>query len=386
MKKQVLILLFATLIGVLQTGFAQTEFDKEELLARYAATPANGASPSHYFTPEELSWLKEALQADQSASRIGGGYTVFARMGTLDQFGTVDVSVPGTFNDIGPDSGSADFEGAGDMDPVDLTTIYVLTLGSGEFYSIDSGTGVYTSLGTISPLSGEQWNGLEYDQTTNILYGISSDFVGQSTLSTIDVGAGTATAVGVTGMPGAISIGITDTGVMYGYDVVDNSLYSINKSTGAAAIIGGLGFDPNFGQDMEYDPGTGTMYMFAYNSGAGQGELRTVNLATGLTTFISVLEGGNQVPWAAAPLASLSVDDYAAVGFSVYPNPAQDVVYLKGVEQVASIAIFNVLGQQVLKQNGYAAQGISVQQLPSGSYLLQVTTAKGTTAKKLVIR
>ena len=386
MKTITRLFMLAAIVGSTALAFGQSAIDKEELLSRYEAVPSNGATPSHYFTTDELSWLRETLSGNENSRGAGGGFTVFARMGTLNQFGTVDVTVPATFNPIGPDSGSTDFEAAGDMNPVDLNTIYVLTLGSGEFYSVDSSTGTYTSLGTITPLSGEQWNGVEYDQTTNILYGISSNFGGQSTLSTIDVGAGTATAVGITGMPGAIAIGITDTGEMYGHDVVDDNFYSINKATGAATIIGGLGYDANFGQDLEYDPGSGTMYIFAYNSTAAQGELRTVNLGTGATAFVSALEGGNQIPWATAPLPSLSSNDPAASSFNLYPNPAQDVVYLKGLTEVTSITIFNILGQEVHQQKGYSSSGISVQHLARGTYMLQVVTPVGTATKKLVVR
>src|SRR5690606_17031726 len=74
---------------------------------------------------------------------------------------------------------------------------------------------------------------------------------------------------------------------------------SINLATGAATLIGSIGFDANFGQGMDWDPSTGTMYMSAFNTGVFDTEIRSVNLATGSTTLIGQLEPSvlSQVGW-----------------------------------------------------------------------------------------
>ena len=57
------------------------------------------------------------------------------------------------------------------------------------------------------------------------------------------------------------------TGTCYGYELVTGNAYTINTSTGAATLLGSLGFDPNFGQGMGYDFETGWIYLTAFNNG-----------------------------------------------------------------------------------------------------------------------
>jgi hypothetical protein len=83
-----------------------------------------------------------------------------------------------------------------------------------------------------------------------------------------------------------IAISTDCNGNMYGYDIVTDSFYSIDKTTAAATLIGPLGFDANFAQDMDFDPTDGTCYLGAFNNGTFTGELRTVNLTTGATTLV----------------------------------------------------------------------------------------------------
>jgi hypothetical protein len=75
-------------------------------------------------------------------------------------------------------------------------------------------------------------------------------------------------------------------GQLYGYDIVDDNFYSIDKATGAATLIGYIGFDANYAQDMDFDPDTDILYMGAFNLTTFTGELRTVDLTTGLSTLV----------------------------------------------------------------------------------------------------
>jgi hypothetical protein len=79
--------------------------------------------------------------------------------------------------------------------------------------------------------------------------------------------------------------------------------------------------------------------------------------------------------------------------FSTYPNPASDVVNVS-LNMVnngkASIAIINAVGQQVSVENRELASGsnlisLNTSALPSGIYLVVVTTASGNVTSKIVI-
>jgi hypothetical protein len=83
-------------------------------------------------------------------------------------------------------------------------------------------------------------------------------------------------------------------GNLYSHDTVDDTLISIDKATGAGAVVGGLGFDARAGQGMDFNDNDGVMYMATFNNTSFQAELRKVDLATGETALIGVL--GATVP------------------------------------------------------------------------------------------
>ncbi len=117
--------------------------------------------------------------------------------------------------------------------------------------------------------------------------------------------AATATSIGtITNSPCSIAVAVDTGGTMYTYDLVNDVLLTVDKATGAGTTIGSIGFDANFGQGMDYDPTTGTMYMAAFNNGTFLAELRTVDLATGNTALVGVLGragAGEQIGWIGFP-------------------------------------------------------------------------------------
>ena len=103
-----------------------------------------------------------------------------------------------------------------------------------------------------------------------------------------------------------IAIAINNSGQMYGQEITTDVMLSIDKSTGAGTVLGALGFDANYGQGMDFDPITETLYLSAFNNTTFQAELRTGNTTTGNTTLIGVLgsttPGGlTQLGWIGLP-------------------------------------------------------------------------------------
>ena len=73
--------------------------------------------------------------------------------------------------------------------------------------------------------------------------------------------------------------------------------------------------------------------------------------------------------------------------FSVYPNPAKDVLHLatKNEIGVKSVSIYNTLGQMVLVvTNPENNAAIDVANLKTGTYFIKVTTDKGTANTKFI--
>src|SRR5690606_36797436 len=98
---------------------------------------------------------------------------------------------------------------------------------------------------------------LDYDSTTGNLYGTSATCGVASHLWTINPTTGAATQMGeITGAGCIIAMAVSPDGLMYGIDIVNDSLFAIDKTTGAASLIGSIGFNANYAQDMTFDQAT----------------------------------------------------------------------------------------------------------------------------------
>jgi len=77
--------------------------------------------------------------------------------------------------------------------------------------------------------------------------------------------------------------------------------------------------------------------------------------------------------------STLAVSDFANAAFSIYPNPANDVLYIKAKDKTAafkSAEIFDMAGRQV-SNTVVTDQPISVKNLSSGSYIILLKDADG---------
>ncbi len=80
--------------------------------------------------------------------------------------------------------------------------------------------------------------------------------------------------------------------------------------------------------------------------------------------------------------ADLSTADFASKGFSATPNPVVNVLNLQANENITSVAIYNVLGQQVYAANVDAMTStVDMSQMASGAYFVKVNIngVEGTT-------
>lgn len=82
---------------------------------------------------------------------------------------------------------------------------------------------------------------------------------------------------------------------------------------------------------------------------------------------------------------TFSVADASNISFSLYPNPARDVVTISSATPFSKLVIYNITGQKVFEDqlpNVVLNRQIYVRQLPKGVYFLQIEN----TAQKLIIR
>jgi hypothetical protein len=78
-----------------------------------------------------------------------------------------------------------------------------------------------------------------------------------------------------------------------------------------------------------------------------------------------------------------------SLNIQVYPNPAQDKIYLTslGFNGMARLQITTVTGQSVQQQNvrlGNEATEISISHLPKGIYLLRLQTEQQSFIQKVI--
>ncbi len=180
-----------------------------------------------------------------------------------------------------------DFDGSG--------TWYVVS-SPDTLYSVDTTTGVFTSLGQITGLPpGSNTSGLTWDYSSNTMY-LCNLSGGIATLYTLNLASRVATPVGtiLTGI--VIDIAASNSGQLYGIKFastagVSDSLISINKATGAATTVGPLGVDVNFAHGLDFDPVTDSLFYPGY-IGSGVNNLYRINTQTGQATLISALAAG----------------------------------------------------------------------------------------------
>lgn len=198
-----------------------------------------------------------------------------------------DASVPGTSTLVGTPAATSLF--AGDFMGSDFSTLYAVSYDNNNLYAIDTATGVATLIGTTTPPSGATFSGLAGGP--GVMYGMATACNTSSTLMEVDLTTGATTTIGT--LPNATCmIDITyvpDDGMLYGVDLVTNSLHRIDPATGVDTIVGDLGADPNYAQGMDYDEENNVLYWAAYTSAA---ELRIIDITTGASVPVGTFTQG----------------------------------------------------------------------------------------------
>jgi len=193
---------------------------------------------------------------------------------------------PGIITNIGVYTTEDHLIWASDFMPDDINILYAIN-NQNKFIAIDVTNVNITVLGTSLPSPGLNWTGMAIDPD-RIIYASATD-INKSELYTIDPIDGTATLIGkIDNSPGNIAIAINANGELFGVDIMNDSLISINKKTGAGTIIGSLGFNANFGQGADFDYESGILYLAAFNGSTGP-ELRIADITTGNTTNVGAL-------------------------------------------------------------------------------------------------
>jgi hypothetical protein len=211
-----------------------------------------------------------------------------------NQFVTLDALNPGTVNVVAATDGTA-WTGGAFVDG-DFSKLYVLSgsfaANPDQFATIDTATGAKTVIGSTPSPGGAGWNGMAYDSTTGIMYAVTGCPSGSS-LYTIDINTGTPTLVGAMTNEGcSVSIAIDSAGQMYSVDIVADGFFAVDKTNANDSLIGSIGFNANYAQEMTFDLSTDILYYAAFNLDLFGDFMYTVDTGTGGTTLIGQITSG----------------------------------------------------------------------------------------------
>jgi len=192
------------------------------------------------------------------------------------------------------------------------------TLATDNYLTIDPLTGVYTDVGDLgAAIMGNAW-----DDTHDIMYGVANTgYLYVMNPFTGAVGVGDSLWYNLEGTNyslaniGGLMIDIAydnTNNILYGIDLGNDCLWTINPATYELTLVGFLGIDLNYAQDAAFDQDNGLLYLAGY---AGGGALYWLD-----TTYGGAYKVGNftasayeltafAIPYgtlASAPVATIS--------------------------------------------------------------------------------
>ena len=85
--------------------------------------------------------------------------------------------------------------------------------------------------------------------------------------------------------------------------------------------------------------------------------------------------------------AVLVVDDYTIidiVNLTIYPNPTNDIFYIGGLQEKASLTIYDINGKEIMRKKDYLNEPVNIYNLRAGVYFVEVNNKDGKIVKKLI--
>jgi hypothetical protein len=318
---------------------SETNGKKAEMVANMNATSIRSQAPSTGLIPFDDVPIVELPAMPNLPTRGNTGYAQINYPATSNNYVSFDVTSPMTVTTICPAFGTY---GAEYYDGV----LYGYTE-TGTFMKINGSTGAV--LQTIPGATDRFMSDMAYDYSTNTMYAIRSNFPGptppatNSILWTVNLSTGALTQVTtITGISSAflIALAVDISGTMYGISVGADgaNLYTINKTTGVATLVGATGRGANYAQSMGFDHNDGTLY-WAHCVDIGNMHFCTVNINTGLATSLANIS---------RELTGFHVPYTHGVPCNAISNLVANVVNQNNVQLTWSAAAGSPTGYQVL--------------------------------------
>jgi hypothetical protein len=292
---------------------------KPQKVAKKVHVPAYKGTVNHTesFTgkaPVDMNNPKPSWPPEHSAWRGNIAFGFDASAGTCIDFDVEDI---GGATTIGGLPGNQSWWHDVEFPPNVTDWAYCIGDDNDHLYTIERATLTVVDLGSIGA-SGNTILDLAADPTQpNFMYGVGYDGSGDN-LFLIDPSGPSSTLIGSCVNSGMM-IGLAGdaAGNIWGYDLVNDQFYNLDKTTGVANVVGSIGFGANYGQGMFYDKTGFGVTMAAFNADAFEGQIRAVDVTTGASTILSTT--GDQIAGATLPVTGGGGGDpEGLIGYQIY--------------------------------------------------------------------
>jgi hypothetical protein len=211
-----------------------------------------------------------------------------------------------------------------------------------RLHRINVFTGVSTPIGDVD-LKDSLLRGMHWDPASQqmLLTGMDESCAA-TTLYRIDLADASTTKIGST--PGCIvGLAIDAQGQAFGIDESDATLVSIDTATGEAMPVGPLNLDMQTPDGLDFDPESGSLYVFGYDATSGTRGMFLVDPASGNATlahaYISHLSAISLAP----ALETIFADGFDAAACPAGRIETSDVAYADGTLTGVDITYFENL-------------------------------------------
>lgn len=206
----------------------------------------------------------------------------------LNSLTNIPITVPGVF--------------AGDLigdDYYFLNSPNALTAGLYRYNTVSNSISFVGLTGARTNVD-QVWIGATWDETTGTLYAMLYEAIEEpSFLYRIDTASGAASLIAtVSGGPVTpFGIAADTAGTMYMFDIVQNLLYTIDKTTAVSTPVGTTGFNGSGAFGMDFDPSTNQLYMIGidFDAALQNTKLWQVDVTSGYSFSIGDMSAIGQI-------------------------------------------------------------------------------------------